>query len=478
LNLKTISIVGKPNVGKSSLFNRILRIRDAIISEQAGTTRDIKKREVEILGEKALLIDTGGFDKTSELFSKVTENAIFSAQNADVILYMVDGRIIPEDDDKKLFLELSKLNKPIALVINKIDNENFENDLWEFDSFGTTAVFPISVSHNRRVNALLNWLQTHIKQEVINVTEETQFDEFDGLLQNIEPETAEQDLIKNQNIKKSEQNEISVAIIGRVNVGKSSLLNALLGEERSVVSDVAGTTIDPIDEVIEYNNRTVKFIDTAGIRRRGKIEGIEKYALNRTEKMLERANIAILVLDSSEPFKELDERIAGITERHYLGVLIVLNKWDISQFKYKEIETLVREKFKFLAFAPIITVSALTKKRVEKIYEFIFKINEQYYRRIPTSKINQVVEDAVIKHHLPYVKGVNLKIYYATQYDVAPPRFALIMNKPKYLHFSYKRYLINKFREAFDFEGVPLIITTRGKGQKSDDSETSENQDN
>ena len=469
MNLKTVAIVGKPNVGKSSLFNRILKIRDAIISEQAGTTRDIKRREVEILGDKALLIDTGGFDTTSELFTKVTEKAIFSAKNADVVLYMVDGRIIPEDDDKKLFLELMKLNKPIALVINKIDNENFENDLWEFDAFGSDNIFPISVSHNRRVNALLQWLHSHVKTEEIIETENfTIEDEFDSFLENIDPEIAETEIKKDEKV---EPNEISVAIIGRVNVGKSSLLNALLGEERSVVSDVAGTTIDPIDEVMTYQNRTIKFIDTAGIRKRGKIEGIEKYALNRTEKMLERADIAILVLDSSEPFKELDERIAGITERHYLGVLIVLNKWDISQYEYKEVEDELRDKFKFLAFAPIITVSALTQKRVAKIFDFIFKINKEYYRRIPTSKINQVVEDAVIKHHLPYVKGVNLKIYYATQYDVAPPRFALVMNKPRYLHFSYKRYLINKLRENFSFEGVPLIITTRGKGQSQNNED-------
>ncbi|HEX5669985.1 MAG TPA: ribosome biogenesis GTPase Der, partial [Sulfuricurvum sp.] len=257
---------------------------------------------------------------------------------------------------------------------------------------------------------------------------------------------------------------MKVAIIGRVNVGKSSLLNALLKEDRSVVSSVAGTTIDPIDETIEYEDKKITFIDTAGIRKRGKILGIEKYALMRTEEMLETADIALLVLDASVPFMDLDEKIAGFVDKNRMACLIVLNKWDLAPKEdYEKIIAEVRDRFKFLSYAPIVTISAQSKQRVHKIFDMLLKINENYSQRISTSRLNEVIQAAMKKHTLPSINGMNIRLYFATQYDIRPPRIALIMNRPQGLHFSYRRYLTNQMREQFNFEGTPILFKAKAK---------------
>lgn len=456
--MKKVAILGKPNVGKSSLFNRILKQRDAITSEIAGTTRDIKKKIAKI-GEKDIeLIDTGGLEDRDELFNKVKEKSLKIAKEADIILYMVDGRELPDDEDRKLFFELQKLGKDIALVINKIDNEKLEENIWEFQSFGTKNIFPISVSHNRKVGKLLDWIEKKLPNEQPLIIEEDEELDLESFLEELESP------------KEEESNEIKIAIIGKVNVGKSSLLNALLKEERSIVSDVAGTTIDIVDETFVYNDKLLTFIDTAGIRRRSKIVGIEKFALNRTQKMLERADIALVVLDANEGFTEQDEKIAGLVDRYNLGCIIVLNKWDIAKMDYKEAVKEVRDRFKFLNYAPIITVSAKTNKRVEKIYDLILKVYENYSQRIPTSKLNQVIKEATQRHALPSYYGKVVNILFATQYDIKPPKIALIMNRPKGLHFSYKRYLQNKLRENFDLEGTPVILSPRKRGEREDEN--------
>ena len=456
--METIALIGKPNVGKSSLFNRIAMKRNAITSDVSGTTRDVKKTEVMINNKKAYLVDTGGLDDSNEMFQEVKRKSLEAAKNADIILYMVDGKMLPDEEDKKIFYELQKLGKTIALVVNKIDNDRQEMEIgWEFNSFGAKNIFYISVSHNRNTRKLINWLDNNLqsKEELqLEEDKDMSFEDFLSIDENIE----------NENEKK----EIKVAIIGRVNVGKSSLLNALLGEDRSVVSSIAGTTIDPIDEAIVKDDKIYTFVDTAGIRKRGKIEGIEKFALNRTQKQLENADIALLVLDASEDFKELDEKIANLAEKFELGVIIVLNKWDKAKYSYEESVQKVRDRFKFLSFAPIITVSALTKKRVHKIYELIDRVYENYTRRIPTSKLNELIKFANQKHHLPSDMGKLVKIYFATQFDIKPPRIALIMNRPKALHFSYKRYLINMLRKYYDFEGTPIIIEPKSKKPEED----------
>ena len=481
--MKKIAIIGRPNVGKSSLFNRLLKQRDAITSDMAGTTRDVKRKIVRINDKEAELLDTGGLDKGCELYDKIREKSLEAAHKADVVLFMVDGKGLPEEEDKKLFYELQSVGKDVALVVNKIDNDKMKEKLWEFYEFGAEDIFGISVAHNRSINALLEWVYDRLPDEDrVREEEETQEEELEAEYDfeeideeedyfEIDDEEVEEDSVFAYNDKIYEHNpedinHIKVAIIGRTNVGKSSLLNALLKEERSVVSSVAGTTIDPIDESIQYKEKQITFVDTAGLRKRGKIVGIEKYALMRTTKMLENANIALLVLDASEGFRDLDEKIAGLVDKHHLGCIIVLNKWDISdRQRYEEVAKELRDRFKFLSYAPIITVSAKTKLRVEKLYDMILKVNDNYSQRIPTSRLNEVLEWAMRKHPLPAIKGQVAKIYYATQYDIRPPKIALIMNKPKLLHFTYRRYLKNQLREAFDFEGTPILFKAKRRGE-------------
>ncbi len=494
--MKKIAIIGRPNVGKSSLFNRLIKKRDAITSDVAGTTRDVKRRHVVIINKEALLLDTGGLDQGCELFDKIKEKSLEAAKKADIILYMVDGKSIPEDADKKLFYELQTLGKEVALVVNKIDNDKLKDNLWDFYEFGTDAIFGISVSHNRSVNALLEWIYDRLPEEDIikdedeeddvNIIEEDdeEFD-FDDAEYNEEeeddnffyPEDDEDEefeddsiFAQNDRIKEFDEtdvNHIKISIIGRTNVGKSSLLNALLGEERSVVSSVAGTTIDPIDESMEYKDKQLTFVDTAGLRRRGRIVGIEKFALMRTKEMLENSNMALVVLDASEPFLDLDEKIAGLVDSNRLACIIVLNKWDIAlREDYDKIIQEVRDRFKFLAYAPIITLSAKSHRRVDKLFDMILEINDNYSQHIKTSVLNVVLEKALRRHQLPSMRGQIIRIYYATQYETRPPKIAIVMNKPRGLHFTYRRYLTNKLREAFSFSGTPVLFKAKKRGEK------------
>ena len=461
--MQKVILVGKPNVGKSSLFNRLARRRIAITSDVSGTTRDTNKAKIEVEGKECILIDSGGLDDSSELFKNVKAKTLAEAKNSDVILYMVDGKMMPDDEDKAIFYELSKLNLPIALVINKIDSKKDEQREWEFVSFGAKNSFGISVSHNTGVDELSIWLAKHLESKM-QIKADTS-DDFDDFLENYNDEGELSDEID------YESKNIRVGIIGRVNVGKSSLLNALVKESRAVVSDVAGTTIDPVNEIYEHDGRVFEFVDTAGIRKRGKIEGIERYALNRTEKILEETDVALLVLDSSEPLTELDERIAGIASKFELGVIIVLNKWDKSSEEFDELCKEIKDRFKFLSYAPIISVSALGGKRVHKIYPLIVEIYKNYTQKIQTSKLNEVIGEATKAHPLPRDKGRVVKIYYAVQFKTAPIMIALIMNRPKCLHFSYKRYLTNKLRESFNLTGVPIVLIPKKRGESDEDKE-------
>ncbi len=451
--LKTIAILGQPNVGKSSLFNRLARERIAITSDFAGTTRDINKRKIALNGHEVELLDTGGMAKDALLSKEIKALNLKAAQMSDLILYVVDGKSIPSDEDIKLFREVFKTNPNCFLVINKIDNDKEKERAYAFSSFGTPKSFNISVSHNRGISALID--------AVLNALNLNQIIEQDldaDILEGLEA---------SNNASKEEENKeeeiIQVGIIGRVNVGKSSLLNALTKKERSLVSSVAGTTIDPIDETILIGNQKICFVDTAGIRHRGKILGIEKYALERTQKALEKSHIALLVLDVSAPFVELDEKISSLADKHSLGIILILNKWDIRYAPYEEIMAALKRKFRFLEYAPVITTSCLKARHMDEIKHKIIEVYECFSKRIPTSLLNSVIFQATQKHPLPSDGGKLVKVYYATQFATKPPQISLVMNRPKALHFSYKRYLINTLRKEFNFLGTPLILNAKDK---------------
>ncbi|QQW89225.1 ribosome biogenesis GTPase Der [Helicobacter pylori] len=448
--LKTIAILGQPNVGKSSLFNRLARERIAITSDFAGTTRDINKRKIALNGHEVELLDTGGMAKDALLSKEIKALNLKAAQMSDLILYVVDGKSIPSDEDLKLFREVFKTNPNCFLVINKIDNDKEKERAYAFSSFGMPKSFNISVSHNRGISALIDAILSALDLNQI-IEQDLDADILESLGNNApEKETKEEEIIQ-------------VGIIGRVNVGKSSLLNALTKKERSLVSSVAGTTIDPIDETILIGDQKICFVDTAGIRHRGKILGIEKYALERTQKALEKSHIALLVLDVSTPFVELDEKISSLADKHSLGIILILNKWDIRYAPYEEIMATLKRKFRFLEYAPVITTSCLKTRHIDEIKHKIIEVYECFSKRIPTSLLNSVINQATQKHPLPSDGGKLVKVYYATQFATKPPQISLIMNRPKALHFSYKRYLINTLRKEFNFLGTPLILNAKDK---------------
>ncbi|MFP6095524.1 ribosome biogenesis GTPase Der [Helicobacter pylori] len=449
--LKTIAILGQPNVGKSSLFNRLARERIAITSDFAGTTRDINKRKIALNGHEVELLDTGGMAKDALLSKEIKALNLKAAQMSDLILYVVDGKSIPSDEDLKLFREVFKINPNCFLVINKIDNDKEKERAYAFSSFGIPKSFNISVSHNRGISALID--------AVLNALNLNQIIE-----QDLDADILESLETPNNALEETKEEEvIQVGIIGRVNVGKSSLLNALTKKERSLVSSVAGTTIDPIDETILIGDQKICFVDTAGIRHRGKILGIEKYALERTQKALEKSHIALLVLDVSAPFVELDEKISSLADKHSLGIILILNKWDIRYAPYEEIMATLKRKFRFLEYAPVITTSCLKARHIDEIKHKIIEVYECFSKRIPTSLLNSVINQATQKHPLPSDGGKLVKVYYATQFATKPPQISLIMNRPKALHFSYKRYLINTLRKEFNFLGTPLILNAKDK---------------
>ncbi|GAA7931648.1 ribosome biogenesis GTPase Der [Helicobacter pylori] len=448
--LKIIAILGQPNVGKSSLFNRLARERIAITSDFAGTTRDINKRKIALNGHEVELLDTGGMAKDALLSKEIKALNLKAAQMSDLILYVVDGKSIPSDEDLKLFREVFKINPNCFLVINKIDNDKEKERAYAFSSFGMPKSFNISVSHNRGISALIDAILS-----ALNLNQIIEQDLDADILESLENNAPKEE--------NKEEEIIQVGIIGRVNVGKSSLLNALTKKERSLVSSVAGTTIDPIDETILIGDQKICFVDTAGIRHRGKILGIEKYALERTQKALEKSHIALLVLDVSAPFVELDEKISSLADKHSLGIILILNKWDIRYAPYEEIMATLKRKFRFLEYAPVITTSCLKTRHIDEIKHKIIEVYECFSKRIPTSLLNSVINQATQKHPLPSDGGKLVKVYYATQFATKPPQISLIMNRPKALHFSYKRYLINTLRKEFNFLGTPLILNAKDK---------------
>ncbi|CAM3058356.1 ribosome biogenesis GTPase Der [Filibacter tadaridae] len=431
----TVAIVGRPNVGKSTIFNRIVGERISIVEDVAGVTRDRIYSSADWLSHEFNLIDTGGIDISNEPFlEQIRLQAEIAIDEADVIIFLTNGREGVTDADEQVAKILYKTNKPIVLAVNKVDNPDMRDMIYDFYALGFGDPFPISGSHGLGLGDLL-----------------------DKVAESFPLEGAEE----------IEEDVIRFSLIGRPNVGKSSLVNAFLGEDRVIVSDVAGTTTDAIDTSYEYEGQKYKIIDTAGMRKKGKVyENMEKYSVLRALKAIDRSDVVLIVLNGEEGIREMDKRIAGFAEDAGKGVMFVVNKWDAVEKDdktMKKFTTDIRESFLFLDYAPVAFVSAKTKQRVNTLFEKVKLISDNHAFRIQSSVLNEVVEDAVARNPAPTSKGKRLRIYYATQVAVKPPTFVVFVNEPELMHFSYERFLQNRLRESFGFEGTPIRLITRAR---------------
>ncbi len=430
----TVAIVGRPNVGKSSVFNRLAGQKLAITDDVSGITRDRLYAKCEWLDQEFSLIDTGGIELSNVPFmTEIKAQAQLAIDEADVILFIVDGRVGITNGDQDVINILHRSNKPIIVGANKIDDLKFMDNIYEFYNLGVENVFPISALHGIGFGDLLD--------EVVRLL----------------PKKKE----------KRYEDTIEFCIIGQPNVGKSSLTNAILGTERVIVSNIPGTTRDAIDTPFTKDGKDYVVIDTAGIRKQGKIyENAEKYSVLRAIKAIERSSVVLLVLDGTKEVEEQDKRVAGYAHENNKAVIIVVNKWDAVEKDdklMKKFEEKIRNQFVFLSYAPIMFTSALYNKRVHLLFEQINNVYQNYNRRVQTNVLNDVVLDATILNQAPIFNGDRLKIYYATQVSVAPPTFVLFVNDPSYMHFSYQRMLENKLREAFELSGSPIKIVLRKK---------------
>lgn len=434
-----VAIVGRPNVGKSTIFNRIVGQRISIVEDVPGVTRDRIYSSAEWLNHQFNLIDTGGIelDGEDQILKLMREQAELAIVEADVIVFMVDSKQGITAADEEVSKLLFKANKPIVLAVNKVDNPKQMENIYDFYSLGFGEPFAISGAHGTGLGDLLDEVVQHF-----------------------------------QDAKEEEYGEdtIRVSLIGRPNVGKSSLVNALLGEERVIVSEVAGTTRDAIDTTLVHEEQEFVLVDTAGMRKRGKVyEKTEKYSVLRALKAIERCDVVLVVLNGEEGIIEQDKKIAGYAHEAGRGVIIVVNKWDALQKDektMKEFTNNIRDHFQFLDYAPILFVSAHTRQRIHTILPKVANVAEQHALRIQTHILNDIISDAVTITPPPSDKGRRLKVNYGTQVSVKPPTFILFVNEPELLHFSYERYLKNKIREAFPFEGTPIRIFVRKKSER------------
>lgn len=435
-----VAIVGRPNVGKSTLFNIFANSRISIVEDTPGVTRDRLYATAEWLDHEFMMVDTGGIEimNADAIAVSIRQQAQIAIQEADVILFVCDARsgITTEDAEVARLLRQSK--KSIVLAVNKADSPKQEMNIFEFYNLGIGEPMPVSASNHLGLGDLLDAVVAKFPQAA-------------------QPGELEDD------------DEIKVALIGRPNVGKSSIFNSLVGEERSIVSDVAGTTRDAIDTPVVRDGQRFLFIDTAGMRRKAKVdEPIEKYSVMRSLRAVDRSDVVLMVFDAVEGVTEQDKRIVGYAHEAGKGVILVVNKWDLyekdntSTLRYTET---LRKELVFLQYAPVVFVSAVTKQRIHRLPEVISYVAEQNAMRISTSILNQVIEDAVAINPPPTEKGKRLKIFYVTQVKIKPPTFVIFVNEPEIMHFSYERYLENKLREAFGFEGTPIQMIIRGKNE-------------
>lgn len=430
-----IAIVGRPNVGKSTIFNRIVGERVSIVEDIPGVTRDRIYSAGEWLNHEFNIIDTGGIDIGDEPFlTQIRQQAEVAIDEADVIIFMTNGRDGVTAADEEVAKILYRSNKPVVLAVNKVDNPEMRSDIYDFYALGFGEPFSISGTHGLGLGDLLDEAAQHFPK-----IEEDGYDE----------------------------DTIRFSLIGRPNVGKSSLVNALLGQERVIVSNVAGTTRDAVDTPYSKDGKDYVIIDTAGMRKKGKVyESTEKYSVLRALRAIERSDVVLVVLDGEEGIIEQDKKIAGYAHDSGRAVVIVVNKWDAvkkDEKTMKAFEENIRAHFQFLEYAPIVFLSAKTRKRTQTLIPVIDEVNESHSIRIQTNVLNDVIMDAVAMNPTPTHNGSRLKIFYATQVAVKPPTFVVFVNDPELLHFSYERFLKNRLRESFGFVGTPIHIIARAR---------------
>jgi len=432
MRLPTVALVGRPNVGKSTLFNKIVGKQISIIEDLPGVTRDRIYQEATYNRKRFYLIDTGGIDASKMDFNtEIKMQAEIAIQEADIVVFIVDGKEGLTTNDKIVRDILRKSNKKVIVAINKIDVKDAKDNIFDFYELGFDTYIPISSIHNTGYVELMDTITMNFKEQ----------------------ESEEEDT------------RIKFSIIGRPNVGKSSLMNALLNEERVVVSDVAGTTRDSIDSILKYHNEEYVMIDTAGMRKKGKVfESIEKYSLFRSLKAIDRSDICLVVINAEEGIKEHDKHIAGYAIERGKGLIFVVNKWDkVEDTTIADFEKQMRAEFQFATYAPIVYLSALTKKRIHTLMPEIIKVKENIKREIKTSLLNDVINDAYQLNLPPSYKGKRLKIYFSSQTGIKPPKFTFRVNNKGLVHFSYERYLENKIRENFDFTGTPITLQFKNR---------------
>ncbi len=428
-----VAIVGRPNVGKSTIFNRLVGDRISIVEDTPGVTRDRIYAQAEWLTTLFNVIDTGGIELGDEpLLVQMRAQAQVAIDEADVIIFMVNGRDGITGADEEVAKLLFKSNKPVVLAVNKVDNPEMREDIYEFYSLGFGEPFPISGTHGLGLGDLLDEVVHHFpEREVVEEDDDT----------------------------------IRFSLIGRPNVGKSSLVNSLLGQERVIVSEIAGTTRDAIDTPFQKDDQDFVIIDTAGMRKRGKVyEATERYSIMRALKAIERSDVVLALIDAETGIQEQDKKIAGYAHEAGKAVIIVVNKWDTVKSEektMKEYEDKVRSNFRYLDYAPIVFLSAKTKKRIHTLIPRVLEASENHAKRVQTNVLNEVIMDALAMNPSPSIKGQKLKIFYAAQVAVKPPSFVVFVNQPELMHFTYQRFLENRIREAFGFEGTPIKIFAR-----------------
>ena len=433
--MQTVCLVGKPNVGKSSIFNRLIKENKSIIMDTPGVTRDRIYGKVEYNNKGFHLIDTGGISLGDDDFQKdILAQATLAIDEADLVLFVVDGIEDIDASDRKVAEILHRSSKPVIVVVNKLDNDKRKDNLYNFYELGFSELIAVSASHNIGINELVNTITKDLPEE---------------------------DIV--------DDNTIKFSIIGRPNVGKSSLINAILNEDRAIVSDIAGTTRDAIDTKFKYNHEDITVIDTAGMRKKGKIyESVEKYSLIRSLKAIDRSDVCVLVIDASTGIIEHDKHIASYALDAGKGIVICVNKWDTINNPDSDIRNWkeeIKNEFQFIPYAHVVFLSAKTKKRVSTLMPEVINAYNNNRKEVKTSLLNNIIMEAVSLHEPPSYKGKRLKIYFVSQTGNCPPKFTFSVNNKGLVHFSYERYLENQIRNNIDFDGTPIILQFKNKSE-------------